>query len=267
MTAANLTVVILTKDEERNLQRCLDAVPARYPVVVVDSGSVDATLDIARARGCQIFENAWRGFAGQRNYALESCGIKTEWVLFVDADERYPQAFYDWCENEVAGNADFDAAMVPSTLIFKGVPLRYAPGYPLYHPRLARTSKVRFVPNHLGFGESFAAECRVVNVDIPYRNYFFDGDLARWMHKHIDYGMHEIRPVGSRGAVSTRRGRINILLGSSFLRVPLRFLYHYLWRGGFRDGRAGFEYALMYCWHEATKYVLRRTGIDPKEPS
>lgn len=69
-TADVVTVVILTKNEENTLGRCLEAIPSRYAVVVLDSGSTDQTLEIAQRYGCTIREHAWKGYAQQRNYAL-----------------------------------------------------------------------------------------------------------------------------------------------------------------------------------------------------
>jgi glycosyltransferase involved in cell wall biosynthesis len=265
---ARMTIAILALNEARNLPRCLDHVPAGYPIVLVDSGSTDGTADIARARGARIYNNPWPGFAAQRNFALERCDIATEWTLFVDADELYPPAFYDWFERWAAGpdGAAHDAAMVASILVFKGVRLLHAPGYPIYHPRLVRTAGVRFFTNHTGHGESVPETARIAHVDIPYDHHFYDGDLKTWMRKHIHLGALEIEPRPTAGTAMTARGRLSVALGGSVLRIPLRFFYHYLFKGGFRDGRAGFEYALMYAWFEGTKYVLRRAGGNDPPP-
>jgi glycosyltransferase involved in cell wall biosynthesis len=261
--STDLTIAILTRNEGRRLPGCLAAIPPRYPVVVVDSGSSDATLDIATQAGCRVFANAWAGFAAQRNFCLQSCGITSPWVLFVDADEVYPAAFYRWFEAEVAGRSDrapFEVAMVASRLIFKGRELRFAPGYPIYHPRLVRRGAVSFLPNQAGHGETVDAAARVITVDIPYRHAFYDGDLIGWMQKHIELGRQEIAAAGpgkaARDAHWTLRARISQGLRHGFGRVLLRFLYHYVVRGGFRDGRAGFEYSAMYSWYEATKWLM-----------
>ncbi|MBM3601029.1 MAG: glycosyltransferase family 2 protein [Alphaproteobacteria bacterium] len=260
--SGRLTVVILTLNEARHLPRCLDHVPEGYPIVVVDSGSTDGTLDIARARGARVFVNPWPGFAAQRNFALEACGIDTEWTLFIDADELFPSAFYEWFERWAAApeSAGCDAGMVASILVFKGVRLRHAPGYPIYHPRLARTAKARFFVNHTRFGESVAEGTPVIHIDIPYDHHFYDGDLVSWMHKHVHWASLEANPVWNAGAAITVRSRVSVALGRTWLRIPLRFIYHYFLKQGFRDGRAGFEYALIYTWFEATKYVVDRAG-------
>ena len=162
-----LTIVILTKNEQANLPACLTAIPERYPIVIVDSGSTDDTLAIANSRACRIYTNPWPGFAGQRNFAIKQCAISTPWILFVDADEIYPQAFYDWFESEMTKTDSLDVLMVPSILYLRGTRLSHAPGYPIYHPRLVRRETARFVSNHTGHGEAVINTCRIGYAEIP----------------------------------------------------------------------------------------------------
>ncbi|WKJ91742.1 glycosyltransferase family 2 protein [Methylomonas montana] len=255
-----LTVVILTQNEEANLPGCLAAIPERYPVVVIDSGSNDNTLAIARQRGCAVFSNPWPGFAEQRNFALQQCGIQTPWILFVDADEIYPQRFYDWFEAKLSETHGIDVLMVPSILYLRGKRLNHAPGYPIYHPRLVRRETASFVRNHTGHGEAVLDTCRIGYSDIPYEHYFYHGEIVAWMHKHIGKAAQEVQLQPTAGAVMTARGRLSVLLGRSWLRILGRFAYHYLFRGGFLDGAAGLEFALMFTWYEATIYLQAKTG-------
>lgn len=253
----SLAVVILTRNEESKLSRCLAAVPDRYGRVVVDSGSDDSTVELTSKLGCTVFFNKWNGFAAQRNFALEHCTSDYDWVLFVDADEIYPEAFYEWCEQAVLPSTQIAAVMVPSFLYLKDKRLNHAPGYPVYHPRLVRRGKAHFVTNHTGHGESISAKGDVVTAAIAYDHYFFDGDLVRWMHKHIGNAEKETELRPTEGAVITNRGRISLMFGKSILRIPARFFYHYVLRRGFLDGSAGLQYSVMYSWYEFTKYALR----------
>jgi len=253
---AALTVVILTLNEARNLPGCLAAVPDIYPVLVVDCGSTDGTAAIAAEAGCPVVTHPWEGFAAQRNYALEQCGLTTPWVLFIDADEVFTGAFYDWFEKE-GRSGDFDVGQVTQTLIFKGKALRHAPGYPLYHPRLVRRDRVRFVLNHTGHGEAPEAGARERIINIPYLHDWYQGDLAAWLTKHIRLAAQEADLRRAGDGVHTARARLSLLVRSAVIRVPARFLYHYVWRGGFRDGRYGLEYAMMYTWFEVTKGLFR----------
>ncbi|MDO9238542.1 MAG: glycosyltransferase family 2 protein, partial [Methylicorpusculum sp.] len=213
-----LTIVILTKNEQSNLPACLAAIPARYPIVIVDSGSTDDTLALAQNRGCRIFSNPWPGFAEQRNFAIRQCAISTPWILFVDADEIYPQTFYDWFEDEMTRNDELDVIMVPSVLYLRGKRLNYAPGYPIFHPRLVRRATTHFVRNHTGHGEAVIDSCRIGYSKIAYEHYFYHGEIIEWMHKHVDKAAQEVVLQPASGAVMTHRGRLSVLLGRSWLR-------------------------------------------------
>ena len=259
-----LTVVILTQNEERNLPRCLTAIPGRYPIVIVDSGSTDNTLAIAQNHGCRIYSNPWPGFAEQRNFAIDHCEIDTPWLLFVDADEIYPPTFYDGFDAGGFQLETVDVLMVPSILYLREQRLNHAPGYPIYHPRLVRRETTRFVRNHTGHGEAVIDTCRIAYGDMPYQHYFYHGEIIKWMHKHVDKAAQEVELKPTSGAVMTTRGRLSVLLGRSWLRVIARFLYHFVFRGGFMDGMAGLEFALMFTWYEATIYLQAKSATQAR---
>lgn len=248
---ARVTVIVLTLNEAREIGECLAQIPADIPKVLVDSGSVDETVAIARAAGATVVAHPWGGFAPQRNFALGECGVTTDWVLFVDADERYPPAFFDWMRQTLTSETQCDAFYVPSRLVLDKTLLRRAPGYPILHPRLVRRT-VTFLPNHAGHGEMLAP-CRTGLAPIGYDHYFQAGDLAPWLRKHI--GLAEFEAGGS-AAPATRRGRLARLFPPGPLRAAARFVYHYGVCQGFRDGKAGFRYALMYTWYEMTVYLI-----------
>lgn len=250
-----LTIVILTKNEAKRLPRCLDAIPSRYPVIVLDSESEDGTVAIARKYGCSVYTHQWLGFAGQRNFALKNCNIEKGWVLFIDADEFYPLEFFTWFDSKPSLLESIDVLMVPSWLVFCGQRLRYAPGYPIYHPRLVRCGIAPFTVGPAGHSEILKSEVRAGWGDIPYDHHFFDGDIGSWMRKHIGLAELEAAAAPTTGAL-TPRARLSLLMGKSFLRVPGRFAYHYLVRGGFQDGWRGAAYSLMYAWYELTKYLI-----------
>lgn len=262
---ADLTVVVLTYNEEARIRRCLENLSGVQRCVLVDSGSTDRTVESAQGYACEIYTNPWPGFAQQRNWALENTGIDTDWVLFVDADEEYPKEFFEWFSQEVHGRDDVDAVMVPSFLYFRGKRLRFAPGYPIFHPRLVRAAKAHFTMNHTGHGESVTENCRLIEAPIAYDHHFYDGNLGMWLHKHVDHAFAEAHIRRAAGTVETRRGKISAMIGHSLWRVPLRFLYHFVVRQGFRDGRAGLEYALMYAWFETTKYLIRFASAEKTE--
>jgi len=91
---AKLSVIVITRDEEENIGLCLDSVSWADEIVVVDSGSVDKTVEICKAYTDNVTESDWAGFGPQKNKALDLA--TNEWVLSIDADERLDRALQLW---------------------------------------------------------------------------------------------------------------------------------------------------------------------------
>jgi len=261
---ASLTAVVLTLNEERNIEKCLSGVPDGIPTLVVDSGSSDNTVALARQHGSRVIETVWRGFAGQRNHCVRECGIETEWVLFVDADEVFSEEFFTWAEHFIKSDPPIDVVHVSSRLVLDNTILQHAPGYPIYHPRLVRRLTAEFVQGNTGHNEAVSEKMRIKEIDIPYLHYWHAGPLHPWMDKHLGLAAQEIehrRATSETVGHRTNRMRLNALLGPGPLRSIARFLYHYVARGGFRDGSAGLRYSLMYLWYEVTKWVMSKERL------
>ena len=256
MNPYKLTVVILTKNEESQIEICLKEIPNQYRVIIVDSGSTDSTVSIAEKYHCDIYFNEWRGFANQRNFALSSCDINTDWVLFIDADEIYPKDFFEWFNSDPMILNQIDVLMVPSKLFIVNKKLQYAPGYPIYHPRLVKNGLTPFV-EHSGHAESVGEGVSIGYGDIAYSHYFFDGDYFSWMKKHLELAKKEVFAINADSFFVTKRKKISSFFKISLLRSLLRFFYHYIFRMGFLDGKPGLIYSALYSWYELTKYLLQ----------
>ena len=98
-----VSVIVLTKDEETNIGRCLESLAWADQLVVVDSGSADTTVTVARSLGAEVVEQPWLGFSQQRETALRLPLLRHEWVYFVDADE--------WVSPQLAAEIDACAAL------------------------------------------------------------------------------------------------------------------------------------------------------------
>ncbi len=239
-----LTVVILTRNDVTHLPSCLAAIPTAYPVLVVDGGSEDGTPQLAERLGYRVVRHAFRSYADQRNFALRDGGVSSGWVLFADPDEVFPQAFFDWFEGSVKPGAAFDVAQVPGALALDGENLRYPGEAPFCRPRLVRRAAVTFVEPPSGRGEAVNAEAREAACAIPFVTPVYEGRIGDWMRQQIGVAEAEVvRYPGRRRFV--------------WARVLARFLYHYVVRGGFRDGRKGFKYAAMQAWLELTRGLVR----------
>ena len=260
-----VTIVVLTRDEEANIARCLGSVAWADQVVVVDSGSTDGTMPIARSLGADVVEQQWLGFSAQRELALRLPEVRNDWVYFVDADE--------WVSPQLAGEiatctrgGDCAAFSHRLRLVFQGTWIRHCGWY-------SGSWVVRLVDRrHTKYDGSLVGERATVDGIVGrLANDIVDEDrkgLALWLHKHVRYAELEQRrrgqPVPFAERVHRFRGRDRsdtrplsrvVLKDLVFPSVPARpaavFLYMYLVRLGMLDGRAGLRFCFFHAWYQA----------------
>jgi glycosyltransferase involved in cell wall biosynthesis len=272
-----VSVVVLTRDEEVNIARCLDSVAWADQVIVLDSGSADDTVPIARSLGAQVVEQGWLGFSGQRELALRLPEIRHDWVYFVDADE--------WVSPQLAREI---AACLPSThyaafshrlrLIFMNTWMRHSGWYSGSRVvRLVDRRWTKYDGNPVGERASVDGPVGVLANDIV------DEDrkgLARWLHKHVRYAELELdkrgQPIALRERVRRFRHRDQgdtrplaraVLKDLVFPSVPARplsvFLYMYVFRLGLLDGRAGLRFCFFHAWYQAAVSALAAEATRP----
>lgn len=147
--AIPVTLLVITYNEAANIGACLDSVPFAHEKVVIDSGSEDDTVAVARAHGARVISQPWLGFGRQRNFAASVA--HTEWILFLDADERLSEAL----AAELAtrwpqlSRDPKSVGLLPRTTYFMGKPMRWYRGMQreykarLYHRAQARWSEPR----------------------------------------------------------------------------------------------------------------------------
>jgi glycosyltransferase involved in cell wall biosynthesis len=271
---ANVECLILTRDEEVNLPHTLEALlPWARRVHIVDSGSTDRTLDIARCFAerfpgqVNIVEQPWLGYARQKNRALETLPIETDWALIVDADEVILPELRD----EIVAIAQRDPADVPEAgfyinryFIFLGRRIRHCGFYPSWNLRLFKRGSARYE-------EREVHEHMIVDGPAGYlRGHMEHNDrrgLAAYMAKHNRYSTLEAREIHAvmTGAAAESRHIEARLLGNALERrrwikqklypkLParwlFRFCYMYLFRFGFLDGLTGLRFCLFMSAYE-----------------
>src|SRR5229473_8097209 len=114
--AATLSVAIVTLNEEANVGRVLESVRWADEIVLVDSGSTDRTCEIAREYGTRVIMEPWRGYTGQKNYALDLC--TKDWVLSLDADEEVSPELAEEIQGVLAGPGSLDGYSMPRKTLF-----------------------------------------------------------------------------------------------------------------------------------------------------
>lgn len=268
---ADLTAIILAKDEEKNIERCLRSIEgfaARR--IVVDSGSTDGTVARARALGAEVRVHPFENYARQFNWALDSLGIGTKWVLRLDADESFPPELCAKLEALLREHADDDVngIVLEANFYFLGRLIRH--GGP---------KKRKIMVFRRGYGRledrrmdehTVVDGGRVLAPRERFDHYDFKS-LDDWIEKMNWYATREMQDYFSAmqsdpsgGALSEKRqaavrkkkyGLYYRL--PMFLRCWMLFVYNYVFRLGFLDGREGFVYHWMYQrWY--------RTLVDAK---
>jgi len=260
--APELTAIVLTRDEERNIADCLRSLAWAGSVVVVDSGSRDRTLERAReARpDVRILTNRFEDFGQQRNWAIEHAGDGGDWILFVDADERIPPDCASAICRAISRPGEYVGFYLCNRYWFMGRWIRHSSLFPSWQLRLLRRGRVRFVRE--GHGQREEADGPLGYIREPYDHYGFSKGIAEWIERHNRYSSMEVElirrlraeplhisEIWSGDAVRRRRALKRLAARVPF-RPAVRFLYTYLLRGGFLDGKAGLVFCLLRLSHE-----------------
>lgn len=276
---ALISVMIFTLNEADNLPRCLASLAWCDDIVVVDSFSTDETPAICAAAGVRFFQNRFEGFGTQRNWALDNTAPLHPWILILDADERVPADLAREL-GEIAASAppDVGAYRVRRRFHMWGRWLRHSSLYPTWVVRFIRAGRVRY--ENRGHAETQAVDGRIADL----RNDLIDENIKgvdEWFERQNRYSTKDAQFEFEALARSAGMGRLlstDPLLRRAALkrlatRLPARglvyFLYSYIWRGGFRDGRDGLVFCRMRALYQsqvAVKlYDLQRRAAAPDD--
>ena len=274
-----VSVVVLTRNEEANIGRCLASVAWADQVVVVDSGSTDGTVPIALSAGADVVEQPWLGFSDQREFALRLSLLQHDWVYFVDADEWVsPQL-----AREVAGRltAPSCAAFAQRfRLVFQGNWIRHCGWYGgSWIVRLVDRRYTKFDGNLVGERTHVDGPIQRLHHDIVDEDH---KGLAAWLRKHIRYAQLEAERRGKRTPLQQRLRALRssersrpmiraVLKDVIFPSVPAKplalFAYMYILRLGMLDGVAGLRFCFYHAWFEVTVGALQASARQPSERS
>jgi glycosyltransferase involved in cell wall biosynthesis len=254
----SVSAIVLTLNEEINLAECLASLSWSDDVVVFDSFSSDRTVEIARAHGARVVQRPFDNWSAHQNWAVRSIEFRHPWVLYIDADERCDAALRDEVLRRARTDAPEAAFRIRRKDYFMGKWLRHAQIYPSWLVRLFRPAAIRYerLVNPVATVDGQIGELEGHIIHYP-----FSHGVAHWIARHNRYSdMEAIEAIKvqdgervpatlwARDPNERRRALKDI-----FFRLPgrplLRFLYSYVWRRGFLDGRPGFTYAvLMGCY-------------------
>jgi glycosyltransferase involved in cell wall biosynthesis len=240
---ATLTVITLTLNEEHNISACLDSARWADEVIVVDSGSRDRTVEIARTFTERVFTISWEGYGAARNYALRQA--TGDWILWLDADERVTPALAEEVKSLIQADArEVDGYAIARRAYFLGRWIRHSGWYPGRVVRLFRRGTARFSETRVH--EQLQIDGMVAPTEHDLLH-FTDPDLHHYLAKFNRYTSLAADDMVAAGRKFTMRDLL--------LRPPFQFVKMYLLRGGWRDGIEGFILAVLSSAYVFTKYA------------
>ena len=269
-----ISVVVLSHDEAGNLPRCLGALRGCGELVVVDDGSADGSRRIAADGGARVVEHPFVSFADQRNWAMDSAGLRHDWVLHLDADEVATPELMGEIRRRLPSLSPGSVGFLARKVMLEEKWLRFSADYPVFVPRLIHRQGPRYAMR--GHGETLAAAPEAsVYLDEPMLHYTFSKGWAEWRARHLKYAAAEaarIRAGGTsfpfRALCSRDRAARRAAARALSYRLPgrpsLRFLYAYLFRLGFLDGAAGLRFCRAMASYERMIDAALREPARPE---
>jgi glycosyltransferase involved in cell wall biosynthesis len=231
---ADLSVAIIALNEEERLRACLESVGWADEIVVVDSGSSDKTVAIAREFTDRVLFHAWEGYGAQKNFALAQC--RSDWVLALDADERVSEPLRAEIATTLARPPTHVGYLIPRRNFFQGAWVRHGGWYPDYQLRLFRRGRGRFTTSAVHESVRVDGPVGRLRASLDHQSYRGIEDFVTRANRYSELAARELAAAGRGGS-----------LADLLLRPAWRFLSMYLWRAGFLDGRRGLVLALLYA--------------------
>lgn len=268
-----VTAVIPVRNDDRNLEQCLASLDRFDEIVVVDSGENPATRAISESVGARYEPFTFKApYPKKRNWVLETCPPRNDWVLFIDADERVTPAFADTLLSRLQNNPAEVGYWLRYQNYFLGKPLRF--GLPQRKLALFRHSAGAYEriddPGWSAY-DMEVHEHPILTGPIGSITEELDHLDARSMtsfiNKHVEYAKWEAGRTrelyaGKSDARLTLRQKVKYGLLLTPVFPIIYFLYTYVIRLGFLDGKAGFSYAVLKASYFAQIYLMTRDGAE-----
>lgn len=259
---ADLTTIILTFNEEKNIRECIQSVKGiSKRIIVVDSFSTDKTVEIARKLGAEIISHEFVNQAQQFIYGTEVADIKTKWILRLDADERLTRLSANEIQNICNKNEDteINGIIVRFAVNFMGKNLKHGGIYPFRKLIVYKRGKGRMehrnMDEHIVLLKGKAVELKHDSIHKDYK------DLTAWINKHNKYSSREVLDYFNSTNVNTYNEKLNgkaklkrFIKFHLYYKLPigtrahLYYLYRYYFKLGFLDGKEGKIFAFLQAY-------------------
>ncbi len=237
-----LSAIIITKNEEANIRRCLLSVKFADEIIVIDSCSTDKTKEIAEILGARVFTHEWQGFGRAKQKGVELAA--GEWILSIDADEEIPVDLANEIQQKIESPNGASAFCFKRKTMFLGRWMLHCGWYPGYVLRLFQKKDGDF--DNAVVHEKVVIEGRVENLECDLLHYSYP-NLETYFSKFNTYttlGADEALKIGRRASW------FDIII-----KPPVSFLMHYIIRQGFRDGLEGFILSVLSSIAVLVKYA------------
>uniref|UniRef100_A0A832DDS5 Glycosyltransferase family 2 protein n=1 Tax=Ignavibacterium album TaxID=591197 RepID=A0A832DDS5_9BACT len=226
-----ISVIIITKNEAQNIGDCLESVKWADEIIVVDSGSEDETISIAKRFTDKVLINEWKGFANQKSFAMNQAA--SEWILSIDADERVTKKLKDEILNSDLNQ--FDGYRIKRENYFLGKLIRGCGWGNDYQLRLFRKSKTKLT-NRL-VHEGFEVDGKIGQLK---------NSMMHFSYRNFSDAIAKINHYSTLEAIEKQnRKKVNAV--TIILTPVIAFLQHFFLRKGFIDGIYGLFVSIMHA--------------------
>jgi glycosyltransferase involved in cell wall biosynthesis len=238
-----ISAILITRNEEANLHRCLQSLPFAHEIIIIDSGSTDRTLEIAQACGARVFVEAWKGYTAQKNSALEKA--TGEWIVSLDADEEFTGEAVQEIQELLQQNIpdEVDGFSFRRKVLYLGKWITHGDWYPDNVVRLWRKGRGKFEGGRVHESLVTQGKVKKLRSEILHYTYLNLEDQKRRMAKYSKLWALD----------QFDKGRPYRVL-DHITRPPARFLRAILIKGGWLDGWRGWLIAWMCAREVAMKY-------------
>jgi len=240
-----ITATIITLNEERNIARAIESLRCCDEIVVVDSGSVDRTVELAQKLGARVIEAGWLGYAAQKNRAAEQASH--DWILSLDADEALSEALEAEIWNLKKTGPRYDAYTMPRLARYLGRWILHSGWYPDLKVRLYHRAKAHWVGDFVH--ESVEVEGRLGHLD---------GNLLHFTCESLSEHLKTLDRYTTLAAQELAARRIPVPMSRLILDPAWTFMKSYVWHRGFQDGLEGLIIAHMAAFYTLLKYAKAR---------
>jgi glycosyltransferase involved in cell wall biosynthesis len=240
-----ITATIITLDEERNIARAIESLRCVDEILIVDSGSVDRTVELARNLGTRVIEANWLGYSAQKNWAAEQAS--NEWILSLDADEALSEALEAEIWNLKKTGPEYEAYTMPRLARYLGRWILHSGWYPDRKVRLYHRGKANFVGD-------FVHE----SVDVRGRVGRLENNILHFTCESLSEHVKTMDRYTTLAAQELAARKVKVPLSRLLVDPAWTFLKTYIVQRGFLDGPEGLTIAQMAAFYTFLKYSKAR---------